>query len=171
MNINRGFSLVEALVYLAVLSIVLTLTAPSLSELIRNNEKALAINQMQGILNHARSTAVFQHRPTSVCSGINNCKASRLWRDPLLVFVDGNENGQVDTDEHVEYLAPLPDGYTWGWSSFRRLAHLTFEADGTTRASNGTFTLCFEGLPLQQVVISLSGRVRRQLPARDASCT
>ena len=45
-----------------------------------------------------------------------------------------------------------------------------FEPDGTTRAQNGTFTLCKDGKPLHQVVVSLSGRVRSQLPTSQASC-
>lgn len=167
MKDNQGMSLVELMVVLTILSIVLTLATPSLANIVQSNNETAAINQMLGTIDHARSTAVFSRRLMLLCSG--DC-SSRVWKGRLEIFHDANRNGRRDAGEHLDHTAELPDELHWHWNSFRHLSYLAYEQDGTTRASNGTMTLCRGGKPLRQVVISLGGRVKQRAPIASARC-
>ncbi|WP_278956236.1 GspH/FimT family pseudopilin [Aquipseudomonas alcaligenes] len=170
MKTSQGFSQAELMVVLVILAILLSLAVPSLQNQVHESRRVAALNQMIGAANHARSSAVFSRKTMSICAGDNGCDGNKLWRGQFLIFVDKNHNGRLDADERIERLYALPDGFTWYWSSFRKLTYISFENNGTTRASNGTMTLCHEGKPLNQIVISLSGRVRHKIADADATC-
>lgn len=166
----NGFSLSELLVVLGILAIASTVAAPALGPMLDNTRKTQALNQMLGALGYGRSSAVFQRRPVTLCAGILACNGSTAWSGQLILFEDLNKNGQREPHEPLLRNEPLPEGYSWHWASFRRLHYTTFEPDGSTRASNGTMTLCKGAEPLHQVVINLVGRIRHQPPAAGASC-
>ncbi|WPC04404.1 GspH/FimT family pseudopilin [Pseudomonas benzenivorans] len=170
MQKDRGLGLIELLVVLAILAIVLGLAAPSLHAQIIDQQRTATLNQMLGALQHTRSTAVYSREITSICSGTASCQSSKVWSRNLLIFKDANRNGTLDAHEHIEIQEKLAEGYTWYWGSFRNRPYLSYEGDGTTLASNGTMTLCRNGIPLNQIVISLSGRVRHQAAPQGARC-
>lgn len=167
MKNNHGMSLVELMVVLTILSIVLTLATPSLANMVRSNQEAAAINQMLATINHTRSTAVFSRRLMLLCSG--DCSTS-TWRGDLNVFNDANRNGRWDAGEQLDHTTELHDDLHWHWHSFRHLTHLAYQQNGTTRASNGTMTLCRQGTPIRQIVVSLGGRVKQRVPEAGARC-
>lgn len=170
MKKNHGQSLAELLIGLSILAILLSIAAPALSSMIESNEATHAVNQMTGAINQARSSAVFEHQTTILCAGKNDCARTTTWSDSLLIFHDRNSNNRLDNGEHALRHEQLPDGYSWQWSSFRKLTHIIYEQNGTTLAANGTLTLCKNGRPLRQIVISLSGRARQKPAGPDKTC-
>lgn len=166
----HGQTLVELMVCLLIGGIMLTLALPAFTSTLQRNQRTQAVNQLLGALHFARSSAVTGRTTMALCSGSANCDSEKIWRSQLLVFDDRNDNGQLDVDEQLQRQITLRDGYSWRWSNFRSRPYLQFEADGTTRALNGTFTLCHDDIPARQIVINLTGRVRTQAAPVDASC-
>lgn len=160
MKAMRGQTLLELMACLLIAGILLGIAAPSFSEMLRKNRQTQAVNQLLGELNHARASAVLERTTIGICSGSSACDGSRTWSRNLLVFEDSNRNGRFETGERLIRQIRLPDDVTWRWSRFGQQAHLHFEANGTTRAANGTLTLCMNNQPQHQLVISLSGRIR-----------
>lgn len=165
---TRGYSLPELLICLLIGTLLLSLATPSLSSLLQNSRKTQQTNQLLGMLHYARGTAVLDKRTITLCSGTPQCSKSNSWHESLLVFADDNSNGIRDAGEALLQQASLDHNYRWIWSSFGQRSYVTYQRDGTTKALNGTFTLCHQGLALQQVVISLSGRARTQAPDTPA---
>lgn len=165
-----GFSLVECLCTLIIVSIIAMIALPPLNTMLENSNRTQVTNQLLATLHFARSTAVYQRGVVTVCPGVTQCTGERVWNASLMVFHDTNRNGQLDMGEQVIRLESLLDDYSWRWASFRQGTFIQFEANGTTLAHNGTFTLCKEQQPQRQVVISLSGRARTQAPAGTARC-
>lgn len=163
-----GFTVVELLCSLTILMIISAVAAPSLGRMLEHNQQTQSTNQFLSLLHFARSNAVYARSLTTICSGQADCSDSTQWTGSLIVFSDGNANGQLDAGEHILRIENLADAHSWQWN--RRNGYLQFEPDGTTRAQNGTFTLCKDGVPLRQVVVSLSGRTRTQPPTNRASC-
>ncbi|MDX1297261.1 MAG: GspH/FimT family pseudopilin [Pseudomonas sp.] len=165
---SYGRTLVELITVVAILSIISTMALPNLQDLRDANTRTQAVNQMLAFLHHARSSAVFNRQITTLCSGPARCSNSAPWREALMVFIDKNANGQLDANEVLLYQANIAEDFFWYWN--RSKGHIQFEADGTTRAMNGTLTLCRKGIAEHQVVIALAGRVRSQRPGREAKC-
>lgn len=166
----RGQSLIETLCVLFIVSVFLAQAMPYGQEWLDRTRKAQAVNQMLGLLNYARGSASSLRRDISLCSGAALCSEERLWGDSLQVFADDNANGQREAGEQLLQQASVPEPYSWNWLSFRHLRHAAFEADGTSRAANGTLTLCKDGQPQHQIIINLTGRIRQQPPSAEARC-
>lgn len=165
---NYGRTLIELMSALAIVAIIITAALPNLKTLIESNARAQAINQLIATLHHARSDAVFSRSIVTICAGRLECSGSQNWQGDLVMFRDRNANGQLDADDQLIYRTSIDKEFNWHWN--RTKGHIQFEPDGTTRALNGTFTLCKDGIPESQVVVGLSGRTRTQSPQKGASC-
>jgi len=170
MKTMHAFSLLELLICLSISSIILSVATPSFQEVIQNNQNTQTVNQLLGTLQFARGSAIFGRSTIGICAGTNVCSDTTTWRNHLLVFTDSNQNGQLDLGEELLRTDNLPDELAWHWSNFRYRNYLQFEQDGTTRALNGTLTLCRGGEPLKQIVINLAGRLRIQAPPANTLC-
>ncbi len=165
---SYGYTLVELIIVIAIVSIIITTTLPGLQAMRDSNARTQTVNQMNSLLQHARSSAVFSRKIVTLCPGTAHCSGSTSWQGILLIFIDRNANGQLDADDELLHQAAIADNFSWHWN--RSKGHIQFEADGTTRAMNGTFTLCRNGTPERQIVVALAGRARTQPPARGATC-
>src|SRR3546814_3831744 len=74
----RGFTLVELMVTLAVLTIIAIIATPSFANLIRGNRLASSANEMVALLQTARSAAISNRASSAVCPSSDgvNCAAS-----------------------------------------------------------------------------------------------
>lgn len=165
---SYGRSLVELVCVICILSIITTIALPNFQELRDKNTRAQTINQMISLLHHARSNAVFSRTIVSICSGVDSCSGNTHWQNTLLIFIDRDTDGQLGSDDELLLQAKITDEFSWHWN--RTKGHIQFEADGTTRAMNGTLTLCRKGKPEHQIMIALAGRSRSQKPGREATC-
>ena len=77
---QRGFTLLELMITVAVLAILLSLGVPSFAETIRNNRVAAQTNELVTALSLARSEASKRGMPVSVCAGAAACGgAAGVW--------------------------------------------------------------------------------------------
>lgn len=76
---NKGFTLIEMMVTVAIMAIVATIAAPSFVDMIRNNRVTTAANDVLSAMQLARSEAIRQRRPITVCAGADACTDSTDW--------------------------------------------------------------------------------------------
>ncbi len=171
MNRNCGYTLHELLTCIFITCVLSSMAIPPLRAALQSSQQNQLIHQMLGTLNFARGSAVFGHSTVGICSGLSRCQEPTLWSNQLLVFIDRNRNGQRDAGEELLRSESMAADYAWHWSNFRHRNYMQFEQDGTTKALNGTLTLCRGSQPIKQLVINLTGRVRAQPPAATANCT
>jgi type IV fimbrial biogenesis protein FimT len=171
MNRMHGQTLVELMTCLLIGGIMLTFAIPALTSTQQRSQQTQAVNQLLGVLHYARGTAVMGRKTIALCSGDTKCSTENIWQNQLLIFDDLNRNGQLDGGEELLQQLHMQKGYSWRWSNFRSRSYLQLEADGTTRALNGTFTLCHENIPSRQIVINLTGRTRTQSAPNGARCS
>jgi type IV fimbrial biogenesis protein FimT len=87
---------------IAVSAIVLTLGVPSFYTLIQNNRAATQVNELVMALSLARSEAVKQGAPVSLCPSTDQskdepkCSGAKDWSVGWLVFVDNAAAGSAD---------------------------------------------------------------------------
>lgn len=170
MKIPQGKSLVELLACLAIAITLACTTTPALFDLADRNRQTQWTNQMLAMLHNARSQAALGKRPISLCAGTLTCNRNTNWQHSVLTFIDVNGNGSFDANDKIEQTLALPAGASWHWSAPLRKPHLTYQPDGTTKALNGTLTLCLSGKAARQIKVSLSGRLRTQEPESSINC-
>lgn len=165
---THGFSLIEALTCLLLLSILLSITTTSLGRVIQQQRYQAAASDMINALNYARSKAITHKQRISLCAGQTHCENSQRWQQQLLIFSDLNGNGQIDTDDTLLKVSRFDTAISWNWSNFRDAPHLTFKPNGATHSLNGTLTLCEAS---QAIKINLAGRSRPVMVRSEAACS
>ncbi len=87
---NRGFTLIELMITIAILAIVMMLAIPNFTSTLRNNSIANMSNNMIASLNFARSEAIKRGVPVSVCatSDANYTACGTSWNLGWMIFVN-----------------------------------------------------------------------------------
>ena len=149
---QSGFTLVELMVVIAVLAILATIAVPGFQGIVAQNRATSAANELQATLQFARSAAIAQSLPVTVCPADFDppeCSAPTTnWAGGWIVLVDG----QVLPEREQRALHP----------SVRLTGEpqLTFSNTGTL-AGHGTipippFNLQVDSGPGASRVISMS---------------
>lgn len=178
MNTHRGYTLTEALVTLAVLSVLLGVAASSMGDLFHGLRlQALSGDVFQQLL-LARSEAIKRNGRVVLCKSADGeaCTQEGRWDQGWLLFHDANRSGAREENELVlERLQPLPAG--WRLTANRPLAsYVSYGPLGGAKLvpggfQAGTFTLCRLSADRQearQIVINAGGRPRVQKVWLDA---
>lgn len=98
-HIQKGMTLLEMLITLAIAAIVLTVVAPSVQTIIAKNRTTSEINELSAVIQFARFTAIDELSTAVVCPAGNYATCSTNWNEPKIVFLDDNGNGSRDTAE------------------------------------------------------------------------
>ncbi|OWG40480.1 prepilin-type cleavage/methylation domain-containing protein [Stutzerimonas stutzeri] len=170
-NRNQGFTLLELVTTLAVLSIVLIVALPTFASAIDSVRERTQVNQLVADIHFARTRAITTRRPVSICAGEAACSGHAKWSGPLSVFDDINGNGTLDDKDTPIRVSTVATNYQWNWKNFRKQPHLTFKPNGTTHSLNGSFVLCRRGMALKKIVINITGRVKLESPNATDRCT
>ena len=162
---DAGFTLMEALVTVAVVAIVLSAGVPAFRNAIERNRMEAAAERLHSSMVYARSQAMSRRATVSVCPAnedVSACGSS--WDNGWLVFEDGDSDGLLGTGEEI--LA-RDEGSFAGvvWSP------TTAFAAGVSYAKNGLFnsvvagqkfSVCRKSEPTEcrvELVFSQIGRV------------
>lgn len=81
--INKGFTLIEALVVLAMISIVLSLASPNFFETIRRNKVNSAADNLYSLIRYARAEAVRGGNSINIgaLDGVSWSSGAMVWRE------------------------------------------------------------------------------------------
>lgn len=97
-----GFTLVEAMVVIAISAILMGLAAPSMRNLIERNGVNESVDSLTSSLAFARAEAIKRGVPVALCrstgaeNGTPSCIADTAWNTGWLVFVDFGGDGSFD---------------------------------------------------------------------------
>lgn len=169
MKNQRGVTLLELIVVLAVSAILLTIAVPGFSALFHSNRLTGATNALVASLHLARSEAIKRGGRVVLCpSSTGSACAAGGWQQGWLVFHDANNNAQRDAGEAVVLAHPPLSAGMWATSKGSTAGYISYTPTGETRQVSGaiqagTLTLCNASGPLDSaraVVISRTGRPR-----------
>src|SRR4030065_950469 len=102
---ERGFTLVELVVVLAVGAILLAIAIPSYAFLVNSSRLAAVTNDLVTALHLARSEAIKRSIRVTVCKTSNAmavsplCDATASWQQGWLVFVCGRQKGVIGSGD------------------------------------------------------------------------
>jgi len=168
MNRNRGFTLAELMVTMAVVAIVLTIGVPAFQATVRNNRAVANANDFLTSLNLARNEAIKRGAGRVVLCPGTPAGCAGTWTSGWIVFVDTNNNGQWDAGERILQAHEPLSGNDTLTGNAPVSTYISFAADGSTRFANsnafqaGTlrFSLCNSNNQQNTIVINSVGRAR-----------
>jgi len=147
-RIQKGFTILELMIAVALLAIFLALALPSFRAAIQNNRLAAQSNDLITALQMARSEAIKRSAPVSLCASSDQATCSGSWADGWIVYVDAEVGGSSDTDvgELLRAWPPLDGNSSFeaGGSLPEFLRYLpggSMDADGMGAAFPVTFQL------------------------------
>ncbi|HEB26442.1 MAG TPA: prepilin-type N-terminal cleavage/methylation domain-containing protein [Porticoccus sp.] len=174
----EGFTLIELMITVALVAILLALSAPYFRETITSNKIGAEANNLKASLNLARSTAARLNQPVTLCKSADgdDCTTNDNWEQGWITFNDLNMDGTVDSggvELVIQEYSPLPTGYTLrSTAQFSDL--VTFLPQGNARGSaslneTSSFRICAtdasgeeDDAKARQVFINITGRIRSQ---------
>ncbi|MBT8435460.1 MAG: GspH/FimT family protein [Gammaproteobacteria bacterium] len=167
MKKNSGFTLLELLITLALISVLVAVAIPSMRAFSQNDRLTTNINTMIGHLAYARSEAVKRHAQVSLCVSNDTvgCTGGN-WEDGWIIYVDADANGTYDAatvNEDILRVQQTLDGNNAFTPSAAYGNQVTYDNRGFVTAT-GSFLLCDNrsGDFGKTITISNTGRVRFQ---------
>lgn len=172
---NHGFTLIELIVTLAVVSILLVTGIPMLNQMTASNRLVTQINNIAGSLAVARSESIKRGGSITLCGSTDGgtCDTSN-WESGWIVFSDANNNAVLDsaTEAMLKIVGPFTGGSTLRLSQSDSASIIRYRSDGSlrdqdadaSRTDRGTFTLCPSDLSITKakaININALGRVSR----------
>lgn len=138
---SKGFTLLEALVVVAILGILVALAAPPFAGL---RERHQLQAQAEGFLDSlilARSEALRRQQRVTLCARASDstCDPAGAWQQGWLVFADANDNAQRDAGEAlIEVHAAVPVAMRLTVTNTVK-AYFSYGSEGRSMSTNGAF--------------------------------
>ena len=156
---QQGMTLIELMIGLSIIGIVLIVAVPSAQNIIIQNRIVSQINELSGVVQFARATAIDEQVDTIVCptSDFTNCTTN--WSQAKMVFIDENRSGTRNDDEELLVGTPIitSSNFIQGPASVIR-----YKASGVVN-SMATLLICHkdkEAKYARALILSLQGRVK-----------
>ena len=103
MKTNRGFSLIELIVTLAIAAILVTTAVPSFFGMIQRDRLTTQANDFVSSLSLARAEAASRGQRIVVCKSAgpayNSCATSGGWEQGWIIFADNGDDNYVPADD------------------------------------------------------------------------
>ena len=168
---ERGFTLTEMLVAMALAATLMSLVAPSVAEFVESMQLRSASSNLMASLYLARSEAIRRNGRVVLCktSDGNRCADSGGWEQGWMVFHDVNNNSfREETEPIIQHQvalsgtlrmtgnAPVSRYISYGSMGGAQLVSGAFQA--------GTLTVCraLASGDARQIIVNAAGRPRVQ---------
>ncbi len=150
---------------LSLVAIVLIVGIPSAQNIIIQNRIVGALNELSGIVQFARATAIDEQVDTIVCPTTDFTNCTTNWSQAKMVFVDENLSGTRNDNEELLVGTPIisSSNFITGPGAVIR-----FQGNGEAN-SMATLLVCHkdkEAKYARALILSLQGRVK---VSRDAN--
>lgn len=155
---NRGFTITELLIGLAIIGVITMVALPSLSDFIVKMRVDNQISEVQRLILTTRNTAINMGQRATLCPLGEDNSCTNNWRNALSVFIDLNQNNTFDGNDtliKVKSAVVASDNLTYSQNT-----PLSYQPTGVIVAgSNGNFEYCPNATAFRRgISISPSGR-------------
>jgi len=160
---NRGFTLLELIITLAVMSILVTVGFPSFSSMLKTNAVNTERDNLFNSLVYARTEAIKRGETITICksSDLIICDTTATWTKGWIIFEDSNGNGVLLGETIMRVQETLKQEILL---SFDNGDFVTFDGLGKASDTNGTFSFSHSSGETdydRTITLSTTGRSRK----------
>ncbi len=158
MRQNKGFTLIEMMITIAIVFILLTVVAPSVQTMLIQNRVTSDINSLSSAAQFARFTAINEQITVTLCPTKDYTECESSWSYAKMVFADSNGNGVRDTNEPLLTTAEAISGT----NAISGLSGVIMFDENGSASKAGTATICGENNQAKYasgLIITLYGKV------------
>ncbi len=163
---TRGFSLIELMIALSLLSILIGLAVPGFASITRDTRLATSANNLLAALVLARSEAVKRGRRVTVCTSTDggSCSADVGWHSGWIVFEDPDGDALRGAGEPVLLVGEGFAEGVRGTGNGPLRDYVSYVASGGTRQVGGALQMgrikiCNGGAG-RRIILNATGRPR-----------
>ncbi|WP_252729072.1 MULTISPECIES: GspH/FimT family pseudopilin [Alteromonadaceae] len=158
-TLQKGVTLVELMIGLAIVAIVLTIAVPAAQGIIIKSRIVSEVNEISGVIQFARANAVDEQLATIICPTSDFSTCSNNWNQVKMVFGDEDGNGSRGDDEDILVATSLisNNNYVTGPAQA-----ILFNPNGSANAL-ATILICHnskEATYARQLTVTPQGRVK-----------
>ncbi|WP_376690022.1 GspH/FimT family pseudopilin [Wenzhouxiangella sp. EGI_FJ10409] len=168
---ERGFTLVEMALVVAVLAVILTVAVPALGRFVEQQRLTASANHLVAHLQFARGQAISHNTLVAACPSSDglSCTGRNRWEDGWIVYLDPDKVGQPARPEDVLRVVDGNPRLTMHSGGRERVR---FKGSGVAYGTNLTIRVCTPGNPeaARAVIVSNPGRVRATRDVDPAEC-
>ena len=186
-TIQRGFTLLELMVTLAVAAVLAALAAPSFQSAIATSRLKAQANDIVGAIAMARSEAIRRGTRVTICKSGNqtSCATTGNWEQGWISFIDTTRDATataatVDAGETVIAVGQVTNTSNVIKGSTDLANYVSFASDGRAKtmagaAQSGTLRVCSTSSALsdaqraRDIEIIASGRTTSSTPSSITS--
>ena len=163
----QGFTLIEMIFTVVILAILISLAAPSFSDLVRDQRVKTAVGDVHATLIFARSEAIKRNQFVAVCAKNDDgsgCQNSTDWARGWIVYLDADGNGFPGAvSDILRSQDALADITLTGTGT-----NVTYQGDGRLRPPavplpDPAFVASYPTITARCVRLDLSGRPNVQV--------
>jgi len=140
---QKGFTIIELMITVAILAIVVMIGVPSFADVIKKNQIKASLQGFSTALKYARSEGVKQSSSVTICASSDQATCTGNWNQGWVVFKDVDSAGDFDagTDTLLRVHDAIDTNHTLVFDHATS-GRVTFLSRGYTSGQFGTFKLC-----------------------------
>lgn len=176
---QRGFTLIELAIVLAVASVVAGTAVPAFADYVRTARVKSATSDLFSALLLARGEALRSNVRVVVCKSADGdtCAGGGGWEQGWIMFQDANGNAVREADEAVVLRGPPMPGGVRATGNGSVARYVSYAPEGVTKLAGGgfqagTLTVCLAAAnadEAREIIINSTGRPRVQ-KTRVSAC-
>ena len=143
---ERGFTLIEVMMVLAVLGVLVASSLPFLQDTVKNWRITSATNDLLADLTSARGQAAGKSTIVTVCASSDGATCTGAWSAGRLVFTDANGDAAIGAGDALLRIAPaISSTNTLTVANLTTAGRIQFRATGMASGVTGsgaTFKFC-----------------------------
>lgn len=168
----RGYTAVQLLIVMAVIGILATIGLPSFQHVLEWQQATTRVHLLTSHLAMARSMAVTQRAPVSVCPSAEGatCRSDRIWSQGWILFKDPNRQGQPADTASILRATHYQENSGIDVTASLGRPIVRFLPSGRSSGSNITLSVCRNATKLVDVIVNNAGRTRAVRYTTPAPC-
>ena len=158
-----GFTLVELVIALVLLSLLAGMASTSWNTLVTSSRHRQMVNDIRLMFSVARSYATDKRGLTTVCPLSESQRCVDDWSLPIAVFTDKNNDKRPDNGKIHRLFKPVPDRSAL-YSRTAGRGYFQLAPDGMSRGTMGSLVACStvpgSATQMSYLALNIGGRLR-----------